>query len=103
MVEDKDKKSRFLEETFLLADISMDVAFGIFFLIFSNIEINFTEQELKERLYTTVEVFPTTWQKELIGKKEFAAITLDLKDEIFVVHDVAFASFGLDVYSFYQA
>lgn len=45
LVNNKNKKSRFLEETFLLIEISMNIAFGIFFLILSNIKIDFNTQE----------------------------------------------------------
>lgn len=40
-VDDKDEKSCFIEITFILADICIYIAFGMFFLILSNIEINF--------------------------------------------------------------
>lgn len=40
-VNGKDRRSRFFRETFLLADISMDVAFGMSFLILSNVKANF--------------------------------------------------------------
>lgn len=36
LVDDKDKKLCFLKETFLLANISIDVAFEMFFIILSN-------------------------------------------------------------------
>lgn len=40
-VDDKDKRLRFFEKTFRSADININVAFKIFSLILSNIEINF--------------------------------------------------------------
>lgn len=40
-VDDKDERFRFFEETFLLASISIDVCFEIFFLTLKNIKINF--------------------------------------------------------------
>lgn len=39
-VDDKDGKSCFFQETFLLADVSMDVAFEILFFILSNVKVN---------------------------------------------------------------
>ena len=36
--------------------------------------------------YTTKDVLLTTRQVELIGKKEFEVIALDLKYKIFIVH-----------------
>lgn len=41
-VNNKDGRSYFFKETFLLAKISMNVALGIFFLTLNKIKINFT-------------------------------------------------------------
>lgn len=46
-IDNKDGKSCFFEDTFLLADISIDISFGMLFLTLSNIEINFNNEELK--------------------------------------------------------
>lgn len=46
-LDDKDRKSRFFEKTFLLADISLNIAFGMLFLILSNVKINFENRKLK--------------------------------------------------------
>lgn len=46
-INDWDKKFRFFKETFLLANISIDIAFRILFLILSNIKLNFNNQKLK--------------------------------------------------------
>lgn len=40
LVDNKDKKFCFFEEIFLLAEIRKNIAFGIFFLMLSNIEVN---------------------------------------------------------------
>ena len=40
-LEDKERKSRFFEETFLLADISIYISLNIFFFTLRNIEIDF--------------------------------------------------------------
>ena len=42
-IEDKEKRFRFFEETFLLAYISMDINLGMLFFILSNIEIDFVD------------------------------------------------------------
>lgn len=89
-IDDKHKKSRILEETFLLVDICMDVAFIIPLLTWKNIEINFNNRKLSWRLYITAKVFPTTRQVELVRMKEFATTALDPKDEIFIVHKASF-------------
>lgn len=46
-IDDKDEKSRLFEKTFLRIDISINIAFGMLFLILSNVEINFKKRELK--------------------------------------------------------
>lgn len=76
-VNNKDRKSRFLKETFLFADIRMDFAFEMLFLTLSNVEINFNNRELKWKLYTIAKAFSTTNQIELVEKKEFVATILD--------------------------
>lgn len=45
-MKNKLKKARFFQETFLLANTSIDVILGISFLIFSNADILFVEQSL---------------------------------------------------------
>lgn len=45
-VYDKARKFHFFEETFLLADISMDVALGMSFLTLSDVDVFFTDREL---------------------------------------------------------
>ena len=46
LIEYKDKKSRFFEETFLLASFSINIVLKILFLTLSNIKINFIGQNL---------------------------------------------------------
>lgn len=41
IINNKDGKSCFLEEIFLSANISINIAFEIFFLILSNVQTNF--------------------------------------------------------------
>ena len=85
-VEDKLGRTRFFQETFLLADISAEVVLGMPFLTFSNADVQFVEKELTWRFYTTAKALPTTKWIELINKKEFAKATLDEKFETFVIH-----------------
>ena len=44
---DKDNKERFFEESFLLADIRLNIMLGIFFLIIGNADVNFQAQDLQ--------------------------------------------------------
>ncbi len=77
---------RFFEETFLLADTSIEVVSGMPFLALSNTDFQFGVEELTWRSYTAAEVQPTTSQFELIDKREFAKAALDENSETFVVH-----------------
>ena len=85
-VEEKLGRARFFQESFLLAETSMEVVLGMPFLAFSNVDIQFAEKELIWRSYTAAEALSTTKWVELIDKKEFAKATLDEESETFVVH-----------------
>ncbi len=85
-VSDKDRKERFFEESFLLADVRPNIMLEMPFLTMSNADVNFQAWDLQWRSYTTGEVLPTTRRVELIGKKEFTAAALDPEYEAFVVH-----------------
>ncbi len=59
---------------------------GIPFLIFSNLDIQFVENKLEWRNYTTVEVLSTIKKVELIDKKEFAAVPIDENVKTFLIY-----------------
>ena len=83
---DKLGRSRFFQETFLLADISMEVVLSMPFLNFSNADVEFAEKEFTWRTYTTKKAFPTTRWVEIIDRKDFTEAALDENVEAFVVH-----------------
>ena len=85
-MEDKLRKARFFQETFLLADISREVVLSMLFLILNNTDIQFAEKKLTWRSYIVVEVLPTTKRVEFINKKEFAKAALDENSKTFVVY-----------------
>ena len=89
-VEDKLGRIQFFQETFLLANISVEVVLGMLFLIFRNANVQFVEKELTWRSYTTAKALTTTKRVELINKKEFAKVALDEKSETFVVYVASF-------------
>lgn len=45
-VEEKEERSCFFEETFLLVDISMDITLEMLFFILINVEIDFVDWDL---------------------------------------------------------
>ena len=52
-VEDKLRKARFFQETFLLANINAEVVLGMLFHTLSNTDVEFVEKKLTWRSYTT--------------------------------------------------
>ena len=99
-VVDKTNQVRFFEETFLVANVSPEVVFGMLFLTLSSANIDFSSWELQWRNYTTKEALPTTRHVELVKKKEFTAVALDPEHEINVVYVASLSSTPLDVYPF---
>ena len=95
-VTDKANQVRFFEETFLVANVSPEVAFGMPFLTLSDADVDFLDRELRWRIYTTQEAVPTTRPIELVGKKEFAAAAIDSEHETFLVHVASPSSIPLD-------
>ena len=89
LIQDKMGKIRFFEETFLLADTSMEVVLGISFLALNNADIQFDTESFTWRSYSTAEALPTTKRIELIDKHKFVKVALDENSETFVVHVAA--------------
>ena len=86
LVIDKLNQARFFEKTFLVANISSKVVFGILFLTLTDADVDFLDWELWWRIYTTKKALPTTKHVKIMGKKEFVARALDLEYEIYIVH-----------------
>lgn len=93
--------SCFFEETILLANIRIAVTLEIFFPTLSNVDINFSNQELRWGSYTTAMIFSITRQVKLVGKKEFTTTSFDSEDDIFVVYIAIFANSSSNVQSFW--
>ena len=66
---DKLGKARFLQKTFLLANITVKVVLKMHFLIFGNINIQFAKKELTWKSYTAKKALPITQKVEFINKK----------------------------------
>lgn len=99
LMDNKDKKFCYFKMTFLIADISMDITFNMFFFL-HNIQINFIYWEFRYRSYIIENGLPTTKWVKLIRKKEFAAISLDLENQIFIIH-IAFI-INLDLHRLFK-
>ena len=85
-VEEKANQIRFFKETFLVANISPEIVIEMAFLILNNTNIDFLGRELRWKTYSTKNALPTSRRVELVGKKEFAAATLNLEHQTYVVH-----------------
>lgn len=58
---DKLSCSQFFQKTFLLANIKIEVVFGMPFLIFSNLDIQFAKKELSWKIYNTKKALSTIY------------------------------------------
>ena len=79
---------RFFEKTFLMANVSPNMVFGIFFFIPNSANINFLKKKLWWRSYIIEKALFTTKRVELVEKKEFTTAALNLEYETFVIYIV---------------
>ena len=85
-VEDKGGRTRFFQETFLVADTKFEVVLGMPFLKISNTDVAFGEGTLTWKSYTTNKALPTTEQVQLVDLKELVIAAFDVDSKTFVVH-----------------
>lgn len=90
-IHDKARKVCFFKETFLLADIRIDMALGMSFLFLSNADVHFTDWELHWKSYSVFKALPTTCHVELINQKDFAAAALGKNNKAFIVYIASLA------------
>ena len=62
-----------------MANVSLEVVFGMFFLTLSNIDVDFLDWELWWRIYTIQKAVSTSKCVKLMEKKEITAAALNLK------------------------
>ena len=85
-MENKSSRSRFFQETFLVADTKFEVILGMPFLKLSNADVFFNEETLMWKSYITNKALPTIKQVQLVNPKKFVIAALDADSETFVVH-----------------
>lgn len=90
-INNKEKKVRFFEIIFLLANISSDMVLGMFFLTLSNTDVRFLKWQLLWQTFITVKALPTARWIEVINWKEFATAALDNNKKAFIVHVTSFS------------
>ena len=69
LVLDKANQVRFFEETFLVANVSLEVVFGMLFFILNGANVDFSGHEHWYRTYTTKKAFSTNKRIKLMEKK----------------------------------
>ena len=94
-VMDKANRVIFFEETFLVANVSPKVVFGMLHLILSNANIDFFGQELWWKTCNIEITLLTTRHVKLVDKTKFPAAALDLVHEIYKVHVRSVSSVAL--------
>lgn len=86
LVQDKKSKDRFFEETFLLANVNIEVVLGMPFFSFSNTNVDFLEaKSLTWRSYIAIDTLLTINWVQLINKHKFIEVVWDENLETFVV------------------
>ena len=76
-IQDKSGRARFFEETFLLADTSMEVVLEMSFLAINNADTQFDTESFTWKSYSAAKALPTTRRVKLIDKYDFAKAALD--------------------------
>ena len=85
-VEDRSGRSRFFQETFLVANTKFEVVLGMSFLKISNANVAFGEETLTWKFFTTNKALPTSKQVQLVDPKELVIAALDVDSKTFIVH-----------------
>ena len=88
-VDDKLERTRWFEETFLIANVSHDVVLGMPFLKLGNPDVHFAEGSLTWRDYSVSTSLPTERRIELVEPETFAEDARDDKSACFVVQVAA--------------
>ena len=85
-MEDKAGRSGFFQKIFLVADIKFKIILGMLFLKISNTDVLFGKKTLIWKFYTTSKVLPTIEQVQIIDKKDFVIVTLNVNSKTFIVY-----------------
>ena len=91
-VDDQYGRSRWFEETFLIADITHNVVLGMPFLKLADPEISFAKRTLLWQDYSVSTALPTQRRLELVEPEVFVKDALNANIACFVVHIAAILS-----------
>ena len=85
-IEDKISRSKFFQETFLVANIKFEVILGMSFLKLSNADVLFGEKTFIWRFFTTSKALLITKQIQIINKKNFVIVAFDSNSKMFIMN-----------------
>ena len=69
-----------------MANIKFEVILGMLFLKFRNVNMSFGEKILIWRTYITNKALSITKRVQIIDKKDFVIVVLDVNSKTFVIH-----------------
>lgn len=96
-LEDKQKKTQFFQEIFLVGNTAIEIILDILFLAVSKMKIDFTNRKLNLKTYTLYEILSTTKKVKIIGLKKYTAVALALDKEAFMMY-VAYLRAKISIY-----
>ena len=79
-------KPRFFQKIFLVTDTKFELILEIPFLKISNADVSFGKKTLTWKTYTTNKALSTTKRVQIINKKDFVIVVLNINSETFVVY-----------------
>ena len=85
-IKDKTSKPRIFYKTFLIANTKFEVILKMLFLKLSNTNMSFDKKTLMWRTYTINKALSTTKQVQIIDKKDFVIVALNINSETFVIY-----------------
>ena len=102
-VEDKADRSRFFQETFLVADTKFEAILGMSFLKISNADVSFDKKRLTWKSYITIKALSIIKRVQIVDPREFVIATLNVGSKIFVIYVAIQEQEGMLVHSKKQA
>ena len=85
-IENKANRPRFFPKIFLVANIKFEIILGMFFLKFNNADMPFDGKILMQKTYTTNKALSTIEQVQIINKKNFVIVALNIDNKMFVIY-----------------
>lgn len=87
-----------MEKLFLSLIFKINIGYKMSFFIIIYIKINFLEIKLFKRTYILIKLILTSNQFQLIEKKEFLSIALDVKEKSYIIYISNLFNFNSYIY-----